>query len=505
MNHPETGDAAHMIARKDMKFRIFRQSNREIRPSVRKSSISASTLNATNAGKKRSGAYRASVLGLALLTALPSATASAQGISFIRDTEIENLMNDYARPIFRAAGLGSQRIKVRIVRQSSFNAFVLDGRNVFMNTGTLVKSETPNQVIGVIAHETGHIAGGHLAGIRAKIKRDATRNLLMKILGIGAIIGGASAGGDTRDIAGGIGKSILYGSDTVSLMSLLSYRRAQESAADQAGISYLNATRQSAFGMLETFEYFAQQEYFSGRFKDPYVRSHPMPHNRIAQLRQLAELSPYFTKKDPASLQLRHDLMRAKLAGFLDKPRAVFNAYPKSDHTLPARYARAIAYFFQGGMRSAAPRVEALIKDRPDYPYFWELKGDFLFRSGRPNEAIGPLKKALALAKGGSLIRVRLAQAMLASNKKRYVEPAIKYLRKALVDEKSSLGYRQLASAYFKKGAQSQAYLASAQAYFQEGKLKDAQRLARRAQAQFQTGTPLWIKADDIINFKPQT
>ena len=444
-------------------------------------------------------------LGLGLSCALPLTTANAQGLSFIRDTEIENLMNDYARPIFRAAGLGSQRIKVRIVRQSSFNAFVLDGRNVFMNTGTLIKSETPNQVIGVIAHETGHIAGGHLAGMRAKIKRDATRNLLMKILGIGAIIGGATAGGDAKDIAGGIGKSILYGSDTVSLLSLLTYRRAQESSADQAGISYLNATRQSAYGMLETFEFFANQEYFSGRFKDPYVRSHPMPQNRIAQLRRLAEISPYFTKKDPPNLQLRHDLMRAKLAGFLDKPRTVFNAYPQSDQSLPARYARAIAHFFEGGMKSAAPKVEALIRQHPGNAYFWELKGDFLFRSGQSAAAIAPLKKALKLAKGGSLIRVRLAQAMLASNQKRYVEPAIKYLRNALVDEKSSLGYRQLANAYFKKGQQSRAYLASAQAYFQEGNLKDAQNMARRAQAKFQRGTPHWIKADDIINFKPAT
>ncbi len=445
------------------------------------------------------------LLGFVLVSCFPGAAAQAQGISFIRDTEIENLMNDYARPIFHAAGLGSQRITVRIVRQSSFNAFVLDGRNVFMNTGTLVKSKTPNQVIGVIAHETGHIAGGHLAGMRAKIKGDATRNLLMKILGIGAMIGGAVAGGGAEDIAGGLGKTILYGSDSVTMFSILSYRRAQESAADQAGISYLNATRQSAYGMLETFEYFAQQEYFSGRFKDPYVRSHPMPQRRIAQLRQLAETSPYYTKKDSNALQLRHDLMRAKLAGFLDKPRSVFNAYPESDQSLPARYARAIAHFFQGGLKASLPKIEALIAERPKNPYFRELKGDFLFRSGRAVEAIAPLKKSLSMVRGSNLIRVRLAQAMLASNQRKYVDPAIKYLRKALVDEKSSLAYRQLANAYFKKGDRSQAYLASAQAYFQEGKLKESQKLAKRAQAQFRRGTPLWIKADDIINYKPPT
>jgi len=453
---------------------------------------------------------------MVLASLLPIHTASAQGFSFIRDTEIENLLNDYARPIFRAAGLGSQRIKVRIVRQSSFNAFVLDGHNVFINTGTLIKSETPNQVIGVFAHETGHITGGHLAGMRAKIKRDATRNLLMKILGIGAIIGGATAGGDAKDIAGGLGKSILYGSDTVSLLSLLSYRRAQESSADQAGVSFLNATRQSAYGMLETFEYFARQEYFSGRFKDPYVRSHPAPQSRIAQLRRLAESSPYFSKKDPPQLQLRHDLMRAKLAGYLNEsnPGVVFNAYPESDQSLPARYARAIAYFFQGGIRAAKPRIDALIREYPKSPYFREVRADFLSRSGRVADSITDLKKAISLMKinRAGHFSIRLAAAMFATNAKRYSGEMIKILKtairkNALDDDENADAYRLLANAYGATGKTMEANFYTAKKNLAQGRLKIARKFALRAKRQIGPLTTKWFKRgiNDIIHFSEQT
>ena len=429
-------------------------------------------------------------------------SASAQRLSFIRDAEIEDLLNEYSVPIFRAAGLGSARVKIRIVRAQSFNAFVLDGRNVFMNTGTLMQAETPNQVIGVIAHETGHIAGGHIAGLRAKIKRDQTRLLLMKILGIGAIAAGAASGSDEgQNIGGGIGKSILTGSDSATMRSILSYRRVQESSADQAAVSYLNTTRQSSKGMLETFERLSQQELFSTRHQDQYVRSHPMAQQRVAHLRNLASRSTYFNKRDPARLQLRHDLMRAKLSGYLDRPQTVFNRYPSSDGSLPAQYARAIGSYFSGGLRKALPRVDKLIAAKPNYAYFWELKGDFLMRSGKPVQAVKPLRRALKLARGNSLIQTRLAQALLGTKSKKHLGEVITLLRKSLVDEKSSFGYRQLASAYWANGRQGSAYLASAQAYFQEGRLKEAKRFARRAQQKFPRGSAAWIQADDIIKY----
>ena len=306
---------------------------------------------------QRLGSALAALIGLAA-AALPAREAAAQGLPLIRDTEIENLLNDYARPIFRAAGLGTGRVAMRIVRNDGFNAFVLDGRNVFIHTGTLMQAKTPNEVIGVIAHEAGHIAGGHMAALRARIAKDQTRALLVQLLGIGAMIGGA--GRDDRDISGA-GQGVMVGGSEIIMRSLLSERRS-ESAADQAGLNYLNATRQSGRGMLETFERFAQQEYVSDAHKDAFARSHPVATDRIARLRELVQASPHASAKDDAQLQLRHDLMRAKLSGYLERPTTVFNRYPVTDKSLPARYARAIGRFFQGGpggLEAALAEVES--------------------------------------------------------------------------------------------------------------------------------------------------
>ena len=221
--------------------------------------------------------FRSALGTLALLSALGSSVpASAQNLPLIRDTEIENLLNDYAKPIFRAAGLGSGRIKMRIVQNEAFNAFVLDGRNVFVHTGTLMQAQTPNEVIGVIAHETGHIAGGHMAALRARIAKDQTRALLAQILGIGVMVAGGVAGGDCARDLGSAGQGVMFGGNEIIMRSLLAERRQQESAADQAGLTFLNATKQSGRGMLATFERFAQQEYISDAHKDAFARSHPL-------------------------------------------------------------------------------------------------------------------------------------------------------------------------------------------------------------------------------------
>ncbi len=421
--------------------------------------------------------------------------AVAQGLPLIRDTEIENLLNDYARPIFKAAGLGEGRVAVRIVRSDMFNAFVLDGRNVFIHTGALMQSETPNQVIGVIAHESGHIAGGHMAALRARIARDQTKALLVRMLGLGVAI------------ATGAGEAVFAGEELI-MRSLLAERRSQEGAADQAGLRYLNATRQSGRGMLETFERFAQQEYISDTHKDPFVRSHPVATDRLAQLRELVQRSPHYDAKDSPELQLRHDMMRAKLAGYLERPQVVFNRYPASDGSLPARYARAIARFMQGGQNAlpaALADADALIREKPDNPYFHELKADFLSRSGKSNEAIAPLRQALRLSNGANLIRVQLASALLASNNPGVVNEAAELLRKSLIEDQNSRAYRALADANYRLGKQAEADAAIAQAYFLEGDVKQAQIFAQRAQRALRKGSPAWLKMDDIISHKPDT
>ena len=234
------------------------------------------------------------------------------------------------------------------------------------------------------------------------------------VLGVGAMIGGAASGGDAGRDLGSLGMGIGMGGQELIMRSLLSERRSQESAADQAGMKYLEATKQSGRGMLETFENFAQQEYVSAAHQDPFVRSHPVAADRVARLRELVAKSPYVNVKDPPELQLRHDMVRAKISGYLESPRTVFNHYPAKDTSLPARYARAIARNCSGRCDQAIGEVEALIKDRPDYPYFWEIKGSFHYWSGKHREAIPPLRKALQLAGGNEpLMQIQLAQSML--------------------------------------------------------------------------------------------
>jgi predicted Zn-dependent protease len=424
--------------------------------------------------------------------------ARAQYLSFIRDTEIEKLLGDYSRPIFRAAGLGSQNVAMRIVKHDTFNAFVLDGQNVFVHTGALMQSETPNQVIGVIAHECGHIAGGHLAQLRDRIARDQTKSLLIKLLGIGLMVAGGGSG------VTGAGTGVLVGGDQIIINSLMADRRAQESAADQSGLRFLDATKQSGKGMLETFERFAQQEYISasGATQDAFARSHPVAASRLAQLREKVAASPYAGQKDSQQLQLRHDLMRAKLAGYLERPQIVMNRYRQSDDSLPARYARAIATFFSRGVEASLPQVDALIREQPQNPYFHELKADFLMRSGRANEAIPLLRTALKLAGEAPLISVRLAQALDGENDPRSVEEAITLARKALIADKNPEGYRLLASGYAKQGRVPEADLAIAEAHFLEGNIKQAQIFAKRSQRGLKAGSPEGLRAGDIVSYK---
>lgn len=449
-------------------------------------------------------AFAVLVTAAALIAwAFPS-PVKAQALPLIRDTEIERLLNDYANPIFQAAGLGGGRVDVRIVNNNTFNAFVVDGRNVFMHTGSLMESDTPNQVIGVLAHEAGHIAGGHMAALRARIKKDQTRALIAQILGIGAMIGGA-AGGSSE--LGSAGQGIAMGGTELIMRGLTAERRSQESAADQAGLAYLNATQQSGRGMLDTFERFAQQEYISDAHKDSFVRTHPVATDRLARLRKLVQSSPYAGRKDPPELQFRHDMMRAKLSGYIEDPSIVFNRYPTSDNSLPARYARAVASFRRGGRDSidqAMRQVDGLLQERPSNPYFWEMKGDLLQKAGRPEDAIQPLRKAASLLKNSApLINVQLAQVMLQTRKKSYNAEVINLLRRAIAMENDNpMAYNLLGQAYHNAGQLPESYLSRAQGLFYFGAIEDAQNFARRAQAGLPKGSAKWLVADDIIRFK---
>ncbi len=427
-------------------------------------------------------------MAFALAVAGPALPGRAQGLPLVRDTEIERLLSDYAKPIFRAARVTDYQISVQIVRSDIFNAFVFDGRAVYIHTGALMQSATPNQVIGVIAHETGHIEGAHPADLRTSMQRDATLILLLRLIGIGAAIAGAG------------GAAVVAGDELV-MRNWLAKRRTQEGSADLAGLKYLTHARQSGRGMLETFERFREQEFAPEAYKDPFVRSHPLASSRLAQMREVAMSSPYFNVKDSPELQQRHDLMRAKLSGYLEPPATVFNRYPVRDQSLPARYARSIARFFRGGpggVEEAVTEVEGLIREKPNYPYFHELKGDLLVRAGRQRESIAPLRQALKLSDGAPLISVQLAMALAATQDAAVLPEAERLLRRSLGTDENSRAFRALANIAYRRGKEAEATGLTAQALMAEGNIKQAKIFAKRAKSGLPKGSPLWLKLDDI-------
>jgi predicted Zn-dependent protease len=450
---------------------------------------------------------RAALVSALAATLVTSTSVDAAGL--IRDAETESLIRIYAKPIFTAAGLGSQDIRIHLVNDRAFNAFVVDGHNMFIHAGMLMDAKTPNQVIGVIAHESGHITGGHLARLRTQVGRAKSAALMLQLIGLAAMVGGAFAGVPG---VGQTGMGIAYGGQDAALRTLLAYKQDEESSADQAAVTFLNATKQSGRGMLETLEFMASK-LVGVQGINPYLQTHPLPQQRLTQLRTLVTASPYYDNTDPPELQFRHDLMKAKLFGFLDDPQIVLNRY-QNDQSLPGMYARAIATYRKSGVKVAMPQIDALIAAKPDWPYFYELKGQFLFESGSPAAAVLPLREAVRLGPDEALIRVMLGQALLGTNDPKLVDEAISNLRNALAREDSSaMGYRQLAAAFARKaeaakavGAKkqfmAQAELASAEAYFYEGQLKLAKQQAKRAKAGLIDGTPNWFKADDILAFE---
>jgi len=421
-------------------------------------------------------------------------------LPLLRDAESEELLRDYMRPLLKAAGLSQQKIEVVIINSREFNAFVADGRRIFVNYGALYDSTTPNQIIGVLAHETGHIAGGHLARIREQLASAQTAAIIAMVLGAAALGAGAATG--SRSV-GEAAPGVLLGPQEVLRRTLLSYQRGQEEAADRAAITYLNATGQSARGMIETFARFQQQQLFISQQVDPYLLSHPTATNRIAQLETLAQASPYYNKKDSAELQHRHDMMRAKIAGYFEKPDALARRYAPSNNSMPAQYARAMSNYRWGNVGGALRQVDALIAAQPNNPYFYELKGQVLLESGRARDAIAPLRKAVELSKGIALIRMTLGQALVEGGRKEDADEAIRELRFALQSEPNvAFAHRSLARAYEIHGDRANANLSAAYAAFNDGDFKAAKTLAARAQRSFKVGTPGWLRADDILKFE---
>jgi predicted Zn-dependent protease len=374
----------------------------------------------------------------------------------------------------------------------------MDGRHIFINAGALFDAKTPNEVIGVFAHETGHLAGGHLMRLREEMSRAQTASIVALLLGVGAAVAGARSGAG-GDIAG----AALTAPQSAILRTVLAYVRTQEDQADHAGVKFLNDTHQSPKGMLELFKRLANESLYNSRNIDPYFQTHPMPAERLATLDTIAHQSPYFEQKDSPQLQHRHDMIRAKLSGFLERPETVARRFPPADQSLPARYARAISAYRHSNLRGALALIDGLIQAEPGNPYFYELKGQALLEGAKPADAVAPLRHAMQLSHDSPLIAVLLAQAMLESKTAGSGAPAAAMLQTAQARDPDVPGvYRLLASAYAMQKDYARADLASAQDAANSGDIATARQLAARAKTSLPVGSPAWVRADDITNLK---
>jgi predicted Zn-dependent protease len=431
----------------------------------------------------------------------PAPALAQQSIPIVRDAEIEALMRDYARPILKAAGLESANVEIILVNDPSFNAFVT-GRRIFFHTGALMEAETPNEIIGVMAHEAGHLAGGHQERLHDQLRRATTIAIAGMILGMGVTAAGAATGNSG---IGQLGGGIAMGAPEIARRGLLGYQRTEEATADRSAITYLEKTGQSPRGMLKTFERFAASLTLAGTRVDPYQISHPMPRDRIANLDTVARKSPYWDRKDPEALQVRHDMMRAKLAAYTQGQGAVQRMFRgAAARGTAARYGDAILTYLYGDPQTALKKVDALLKALPGNPYLHELRGDILIKARRPEDAAATYARAVSLdpAKTG-LLRVGYGQALLASGKPEQVREAIKQLSAGLDRDKEYVtGYRYLAQAYGMAGDVGMAELTSAEGHYHSAQFREAKIFATRAQQKLKKGSPAWVRAQDIINTK---
>lgn len=435
------------------------------------------------------------VAALSVSLALP---AYAQGrVAVVRDAEIETLLRDYAIPVLKAAGLKSSRVQIVLVNDSSFNAFV-DGRRIFVNTGALSASSVPNEIIGVLAHEAGHMAGGHQQRLREQIATARTLAIVGSLIGAGAIAAGSISGNSGGAQAGG---ALITATPTLVQRNLLSYRRSEEMNADQAAARYLNATGQSMQGMLTTFQRFSQSLSLSGVQVDKYQVSHPLPRDRIALLEELARKSKYFDVKDPKSLNDRHQLMRAKIAAYSGGAAAVVRLFSKDRGSLAARYGDAIATDLSGNSAASLQKLDALIREQPNNPYFHEFRGEVLLKLRRPDDAIKAFGQATKLDRSKSpLIRARLGFALVTSGNPANMKRAIEELRAAIQAEPDNYpAYRNLSQAYGQTGDIANAELAMAEGNYRAGNSREAKVFAARALQKLPKGSPGAIRANDIL------
>ncbi|WP_394730323.1 M48 family metalloprotease [Altererythrobacter sp. GH1-8] len=429
---------------------------------------------------------------LAILASLALAVQPVAAQSILRDAETEALLDDMAAPLVEAAGLAPGNVDMVLINDSSINAFVAGGQAIYIHAGLLDAADTANEVQGVIAHELGHITGGHVVRFSEGASAANSISILSLLLGVGAALAGA----------GEAGIGIMQAGQRAALGKFLAYSRVQESAADAAGAEYLSAAGISGRGSLAFFGKLRSQEFRYGRSQDDeaaFTRTHPLSGDRIARLREVYTRDPAWDAPDDPDIQARFVRMKAKLSGFIEPSERTLARFPVSDKSIPARYARAYAYHKAAQVDMALAEADALLATSPNDPYFLELKGQVLLESGRPTDALASLRRATEITNNQPLIASMFGHALIATEDERNHPEAERVLRAAVArDRLNPFAWYQLGVVYAARGDLPRARLASAEQQVMTRRFPDALRSAQAAEAGLPVGSPDWIRAQDI-------
>ena len=436
---------------------------------------------------------RLSRFARSFLLGVTLAVVAAQPImaqAVLRDSETEALFKEISRPLIEAAKLDPKSVSVVLLNDPEINAFVATGQTVYIQSGLLVASDNVNQLQGVIAHELGHVAGGHSIRIQDGAAVASKISILSLLLGVAAVAAGA----------GEAGMGILAAGQQAAQGNFFAFSRAQESSADLAGASYLTKSGISGKGTLEFFKKLQNQEYrLAIAQTDDYASTHPLNSDRIQTLEQIYKKDPAWNKPVDPKLEARFERVKAKLIGYVDPKRAVI-LYPESDQSVPGHYARAYAYHLGAYADKANQEADALLKTAPNDPYFLELKGQILLEGGKPREAITPLREAVAKAPDKPMIAALLGHALVATEDGKNFPEAKQVLKNAIArDNDNPDAWYQLGVVYDHDGDAPRAALAMAEQSNLQGENKRALTNAKMALNGLKPGTSDYLRAQDIV------
>jgi predicted Zn-dependent protease len=432
--------------------------------------------------------FRAAAAGT-LCAALAAGSALGQGL--LRDEEIEHMLRVYADPIFVAAELEPHAVTIYLVGDPTMNAFVAGGQNIFIHTGIIVEAEEPIELKGVLAHETGHITGAHLAR-SGDLSRAAMGPFLATMAaGLAAAVAGH----------GDAAASLLMQSQYFGTLAAFTYSRGQEARADLAAVQFLEDSRQSTRGLIAFFDRFREQELFSEQRRYPYFRTHPMSSDRVSVLRERLEQQVYKDVVDPPEHILMLERAKAKIRGFLDNPQTTFRRLPETDQSTEAIYARSIAHYRAGSLGLAIEGIDELISREPENPYFWELKGQVFYEHGQPASAIAPYERAVELMPGSALFKIGLAQSLVDIEDDSRLPQAMSLLVAALAIEPGNPGaWYHRSRIHERRGERALALLSTAERHYYSGDVRRSYQFASRARDDLERGSPEWIRATDIVS-----